>query len=128
MKERKMRIRRAAVLGAGVMGSKIAALLAGVDIPTYLLDIVPKDLDQKDINSFSFAKLARGLVTRDFSECAYEADLCKEAAKTISKDMSTTTDSAGGFIVPVQIMENMIIPLLQRRITALPRRSSTLPA
>ncbi len=31
------------------MGSKIAALLAGVDIPTYLLDIVPKDLDQKDV-------------------------------------------------------------------------------
>ena len=46
MRERKMMIRKAAVLGAGVMGSKIAALLAGVDIPTYLLDIVPKDLDQ----------------------------------------------------------------------------------
>ncbi|MBN2099354.1 MAG: enoyl-CoA hydratase/isomerase family protein [Dehalococcoidia bacterium] len=44
-----MAIRKAAVLGAGVMGSKIAALLAGVDIPTYLLDIVPKDLDQKDV-------------------------------------------------------------------------------
>ena len=49
MRERKMMIRKAAVLGAGVMGSKIAALLAGVDIPTYLLDIVPKDLDQKDV-------------------------------------------------------------------------------
>jgi 3-hydroxyacyl-CoA dehydrogenase len=49
MKEGKMMIRKAAVLGAGVMGSKIAALLAGVDIPTYLLDIVPKDLDQKDV-------------------------------------------------------------------------------
>ena len=49
MKKAKMRIRKAAVLGAGVMGSKIAALLAGVDIPTYLLDIVPKELDQKDI-------------------------------------------------------------------------------
>ena len=35
----KRTIRKAAVLGAGVMGSKIAALLAGVDIPTYLLDI-----------------------------------------------------------------------------------------
>jgi len=49
MREGKMMIRKAAVLGAGVMGSKIAALLAGVDIPTYLLDIVPKDLDQKDV-------------------------------------------------------------------------------
>jgi 3-hydroxyacyl-CoA dehydrogenase len=49
MRERKIAIRKAAVLGAGVMGSKIAALLAGVDIPTYLLDIVPKDLDQKEV-------------------------------------------------------------------------------
>ncbi|HWR69821.1 MAG TPA: 3-hydroxyacyl-CoA dehydrogenase family protein, partial [Dehalococcoidia bacterium] len=48
MREGKIAIRKAAVLGAGVMGSKIAALLAGVDIPTYLLDIVPKELDPKD--------------------------------------------------------------------------------
>jgi HK97 family phage major capsid protein len=86
-----------------------------------------KGLEEKDIKNFSFAKLARGLVTRDFSECAYEADLCKEAAKSISKDMSTTTDSAGGFIVPVQIMENMIIPLLQKRITALSLGVQRLP-
>mgnify|MGYP001308150398 CR=1 FL=1 len=45
----KITIKKAAVLGAGVMGSKIAALLAGVDIPTYLLDIVPKELDQQDL-------------------------------------------------------------------------------
>lgn len=45
----KRRIRKAAVLGAGAMGSKIAALLAGADIPTYLLDIVPRDLDEKDV-------------------------------------------------------------------------------
>ena len=42
-------IRKAAVLGSGVMGSRIAALLAGVGIPTYLLDIVPKELDEKDV-------------------------------------------------------------------------------
>jgi 3-hydroxyacyl-CoA dehydrogenase len=41
-------IKKAAVLGAGVMGSRIAALLAGVDIHTYLLDVVPKELDQQD--------------------------------------------------------------------------------
>ena len=46
---KKITIKKAAVLGAGVMGSKIAALLAGVDIPTYLLDIVPKELDQQDL-------------------------------------------------------------------------------
>lgn len=42
-------IKKAAVLGAGIMGSRIAALLAGADIPTYLLDIVPKELDDKDV-------------------------------------------------------------------------------
>jgi 3-hydroxyacyl-CoA dehydrogenase len=42
-------IRKAAVLGSGIMGSRIAALLAGVGIPTYLLDIVPRELDEKDV-------------------------------------------------------------------------------
>jgi 3-hydroxyacyl-CoA dehydrogenase len=37
-------IRKVAVLGAGVMGAQIAAHLAGVGIPTLLLDIVPKEL------------------------------------------------------------------------------------
>jgi 3-hydroxyacyl-CoA dehydrogenase len=46
---KQLRIKKAAVLGAGVMGSRIAALLAGVDIPTYLLDIVPKELDAGDL-------------------------------------------------------------------------------
>ncbi|HLH62263.1 MAG TPA: 3-hydroxyacyl-CoA dehydrogenase/enoyl-CoA hydratase family protein [Ktedonobacteraceae bacterium] len=36
-------IRRAAVLGAGVMGAAIAAHLANVGIPSLLLDIVPPD-------------------------------------------------------------------------------------
>ncbi|HSW11071.1 MAG TPA: 3-hydroxyacyl-CoA dehydrogenase/enoyl-CoA hydratase family protein [Bacillota bacterium] len=46
-------IYRAAVLGAGVMGSAIAAHLANVGIPSYLLDIVPKELTS--------AERARGL-------------------------------------------------------------------
>ena len=38
------RIERAAVLGAGTMGSRIAAHLANAGIPCYLLDIVPPSL------------------------------------------------------------------------------------
>ncbi len=38
------RIKRAAVLGSGVMGSGIAAHLANIGIPTLLLDIVPREL------------------------------------------------------------------------------------
>ncbi|WP_078555690.1 3-hydroxyacyl-CoA dehydrogenase/enoyl-CoA hydratase family protein [Bacillus alkalicellulosilyticus] len=41
-------IRKAAVLGSGVMGSGIAAHLANVGIPTLLLDIVPRELSQEE--------------------------------------------------------------------------------
>ena len=43
------RIRKAAVLGAGVMGSTIAAHMANVGIDVYLMDIVPPELDAQDI-------------------------------------------------------------------------------
>ena len=39
-----MRIKRAAVLGAGVMGQGIAAQLANAGIPSYLFDIAPQEL------------------------------------------------------------------------------------
>jgi 3-hydroxyacyl-CoA dehydrogenase len=42
------RIQKAAVLGAGVMGASIAGHLANVGIPTLLLDIVPRDLTEKE--------------------------------------------------------------------------------
>src|ERR1700679_607711 len=40
-------IRRAAVLGAGTMGSRIAAHLANAGIPVLLLDIVPDNAKSK---------------------------------------------------------------------------------
>lgn len=43
-----MEIRRAAVLGAGVMGAAIAGHLANVGIPVYLLDIVPTRLTPEE--------------------------------------------------------------------------------
>ncbi len=44
----KKRIRKVAILGSGTMGGGIAALLAAAGIPTYLLDIVPKELTDKE--------------------------------------------------------------------------------
>ncbi|SFR05044.1 3-hydroxyacyl-CoA dehydrogenase/enoyl-CoA hydratase family protein [Desulfoscipio geothermicus] len=44
----KRSINKAAVLGAGVMGATIAAHLANVGIPTYLLDIVPNQLTPEE--------------------------------------------------------------------------------
>lgn len=42
------RMRRIAVLGAGVMGSQIAAHLANVGVPSFLLDIVPTALTSQE--------------------------------------------------------------------------------
>ncbi|WP_391202975.1 3-hydroxyacyl-CoA dehydrogenase/enoyl-CoA hydratase family protein [Psychrobacillus sp. L4] len=41
-------IKKAAVLGSGVMGSGIAAHLANIGIPTLLLDIVPKEVSKEE--------------------------------------------------------------------------------
>src|SRR5580698_10452147 len=42
------RIQTAGVIGAGVMGSAIAAHFAGAGIRTHLLDIVPPDLKEAE--------------------------------------------------------------------------------
>ncbi|MGC1583554.1 MAG: 3-hydroxyacyl-CoA dehydrogenase NAD-binding domain-containing protein, partial [Candidatus Acidiferrales bacterium] len=44
----KKRIEKAAVLGAGTMGSRIAAHLANAGISCYLLDIVPRELTSEE--------------------------------------------------------------------------------
>jgi len=44
-----MEIRRAAVIGAGVMGAGIAAHLANAGVPVDLLDIVPEGADNRDV-------------------------------------------------------------------------------
>jgi len=43
-----LQVRKAAVLGAGTMGSAIAAHLANAGIPALLLDIVPKELTEEE--------------------------------------------------------------------------------
>jgi 3-hydroxyacyl-CoA dehydrogenase len=53
-------IRRAAVLGAGTMGSRIAAHLANAGIPTLLLDLVPAgDGDRSRLAKAAIATLAK---------------------------------------------------------------------
>src|SRR3984957_6646253 len=50
-------IRRAAVLGAGTMGSRIAAHLANAGIPTLLLDLAPKAETAEPRNKLALAAL-----------------------------------------------------------------------
>jgi len=52
-------VRRAAVLGAGTMGSRIAAHLANAGIPVLLLDLPPKDRTAKPLASAALDALAK---------------------------------------------------------------------
>jgi len=52
-------IRRAAVLGAGVMGAQIAAHLANADVPVVLFDLPAKDGDPNGIATKAIANLAK---------------------------------------------------------------------
>ncbi|OQK18468.1 3-hydroxyacyl-CoA dehydrogenase [Methyloprofundus sedimenti] len=57
-----MNIEKVAVIGAGVMGSGIAAHIANAGIPVYLLDIVAKDSSQR--NTIAEGAIAKMLKTR----------------------------------------------------------------
>ncbi len=70
-------IRRAAVLGAGVMGAAIAAHLANVGIPSLLLDIVPPDTG-KDRDKVARVGLEKALNVRP------AAFYSKKAAKLVT--------------------------------------------
>src|SRR5579872_3703130 len=51
------RIHKVAILGAGTMGSRIAAHLANAGIPSFLLDIVPQGADTSGRNKIAIAGL-----------------------------------------------------------------------
>lgn len=52
-------IKKAAVIGSGVMGASIAAHLANAGIPTLLMDIVPKDADTKNRNQLAVSAIKK---------------------------------------------------------------------
>lgn len=58
-----MGIKRAAVIGAGVMGSGIAAHIANAGVPVLLLDIVPRDAAPDKRSAIAEGALARLLKT-----------------------------------------------------------------
>jgi 3-hydroxyacyl-CoA dehydrogenase len=71
------KIRKVAVLGAGVMGAAIAAHLANVGIPSLLLDIVPPD-EKKDRDVIARTGLEKTLKSRP------AAFYSKRAAKLVT--------------------------------------------
>jgi len=65
-------VRRAAVLGAGTMGSRIAAHLANAGIPTLLLDLIPKD---ETVERNRLAKSALEALSKAKPAALYEPSL-----------------------------------------------------
>ena len=59
MSQSPLRIRKAAVLGAGVMGAQIAAHLANADVETLLFELPAKDGDKNGIVQKAIANLAK---------------------------------------------------------------------
>ena len=78
-----MQIKRAAVLGAGVMGANIAAHLANSGLEVVLLDIVPRELNEVETskgltlespevrNRFAAAGLQGSIKGRGFYNLGY---------------------------------------------------------
>lgn len=76
-------IKKAAVLGSGVMGSGIAAHLANIGIPTLLLDIVPRELT--DVEKAKGLTLENKQVRNRISETAIQKLLKQKPAPLTSK-------------------------------------------
>jgi 3-hydroxyacyl-CoA dehydrogenase len=65
-------VNRAAVIGAGTMGAAIAAHLANVGVPSYLLDIVPRELTPKERESgmtLDHAAVRNRIVNEGWQRC-----------------------------------------------------------
>ncbi|MFC7322203.1 3-hydroxyacyl-CoA dehydrogenase/enoyl-CoA hydratase family protein [Halobacillus campisalis] len=90
----KRRIKRAAVLGSGVMGAGIAAHLANVGIPTLMLDIVPRELTDEE--KHKGLTLDDGVV-RNRIAAANKAALKKQKPSPLSSKASLDLIETGNF-------------------------------
>src|SRR5579885_1288752 len=76
-------IKKVAVLGSGVMGSRIACHFAGIGLQVLLLDIVPKEA--KDSEN----KLARNKIVNDSLQAAIKSNPSPVFTKDVVKRIST---------------------------------------
>ncbi|MGV3487836.1 MAG: 3-hydroxyacyl-CoA dehydrogenase NAD-binding domain-containing protein [Tuberibacillus sp.] len=94
-------IRKAAVIGSGVMGSSIAAHLANVGIPTLLLDIVP--------NGLTPAEEAKGLTLKDRAVRNRIAETAK--SKLLKQKPSPLTAKENVSLIEVGNLEDDLVKL-----------------
>lgn len=86
----------------------------------------------KEVKDFQFSRLVRGLMFGDVQKHApHEFEMCTAqfavSGGAISKEMSTQVDSLGGFLVPAQVMQDQMIPLLQAATIALKAGVTSMP-
>jgi 3-hydroxyacyl-CoA dehydrogenase len=79
----KRTIRKVAVLGSGVMGSRIACHFAGVGIEVLLMDMVPKDAQE------SQDKAARNKLVNDALQAALKSNPSPVYSKEVAKRIRT---------------------------------------
>lgn len=72
-------------------------------------------LTQDEKDKFSFRKLFLAMSTKDFSCAPFEMDVIKENAK--KRDLTTDVDSAGGYLVPNEFMQDLIELLRAKLVT-----------
>jgi 3-hydroxyacyl-CoA dehydrogenase len=96
-------IKKAAVLGSGVMGSGIAAHLANIGIPTLLLDIVPRELtaeeqakgltlEDKAVRNRLSSKALKGLLKQKPAPLTKKDNLALIEAGNMEDDMQKISD------------------------------------
>jgi len=61
---------------------------------------------------FKWSKLYKGVAFGDWTECGFEKEVVDAVSEKV-RAMSTTPDSAGGFVVPTEVLADQIIPLLR---------------
>lgn len=82
--------------------------------------------DANEVKDFSFARLIHGITMRDVEKYApHEFEMCTAALSEdgapespMYKDMVAGTDTAGGFLVPAQVFQSQVLPLLQAQVIA----------
>src|SRR4051812_45220819 len=79
----KRTIRKIAVLGSGVMGSRIALHFAGTGVQALLLDIVPKEAQDAD------NKALRNKIVNDSLQAALKSNPSPASTKDVVKKITT---------------------------------------
>lgn len=61
---------------------------------------------------FSFSRMFYGVATGDWSQSPLEHEVSVQAREKAQKAMATSPDTAGGFLIPTEVLLDQVIPLL----------------